>query len=354
MSSKPAPAQNEPTPASSKTDENSQMLRRVAALMRRYGTPETPESYELLYTYLAGNPKQIASKVESTLARNGTLADSDIKQFSNELRKSQAGDPSLYDTIGKHLEQVFAGMDGEIDRQIRANGEHDRVFQSTSKLLQNKPGEADLRMIIASLVKQLDAMRTETSMLSTKLQDSKARVRKLRTSLVQSRISQLRDPLTGLANRGHFDTCLLRAVTEAKRTGGNLCLVMADIDHFKRLNDSFGHVVGDDVLRLFADILSRTLRGRLLAARYGGEEFAIIMPDTTVKDAARTAESIRTKLTKATLRTVSGKKPIGNVTASFGVASLESGDTPEKLIIRADSMLYRAKQTGRNRVAAAD
>ena len=146
----------------------------------------------------------------------------------------------------------------------------------------------------------------------------------------------------------------MRAIGEADRSGNSLCLVMADIDRFKRLNDSFGHVVGDDVLRIFADILTRSVKGRVLPARYGGEEFAIILPDTSMDAAIKLTEGIRLKLTKSTLRTVNGKKPIGTVTASFGIAAMVPGDTAEKLIVRADTRLYRAKQSGRNRVVASD
>ncbi|WP_421855600.1 diguanylate cyclase [Oricola sp.] len=352
MSSNTVASRENAQPTTGSTEDNSQMLRRVAALMRRYNAPETPESYELLYSYLSGDPKPIASKVGSTLARTGTLADGDIRQISSELRKRQAGDPELYEVIGRHLEQMFASMDGEFEKQIRANSERDRIFQSTTRLLQNEPGADDLRMIITGLVKELGAMRNESAQLSNKLQDSKARVRKLRNSLARSRINELRDPLTGLGNRRHFDGYLARAIETASRAGGELCLVMADLDRFKRLNDTFGHIVGDDVIKMFAEVIISSLDNRLSAARYGGEEFAIVLPDTAKAQAVRLAEVIRRKLGNATLRTVNGKKPIGTVTASFGVAALRLGETPETLIARADSRLYLAKAAGRDQVVS--
>ncbi|MBI5494904.1 MAG: GGDEF domain-containing protein [Deltaproteobacteria bacterium] len=158
------------------------------------------------------------------------------------------------------------------------------------------------------------------------------------------------DGLTGLANRRSFDEALRREALRVGRYGGSLVLAMADVDHFKRCNDTHGHQVGDEVLRRFARLLSQAVRPSDLVARYGGEEFVILFTETGLQAAGLAANRLRDKLASEAFD--SGTGPF-NVTASFGLAALEPlSDVadPSRVVKRADDMLYRAKQTGRNRV----
>ena len=163
------------------------------------------------------------------------------------------------------------------------------------------------------------------------------------------------DPLTGLANRRQFDERLALECRRATRGATALALVLVDIDHFKRLNDTFGHPAGDAwLLRVGTALAAEASRGGDLVARYGGEEFAVILPDTSVQDAARIAERMRA--TVAGMRAGPGEAAVA-VTISAGVAGVEDtgaeGD-PHALVRAADVALYRAKRGGRNRVAGGD
>lgn len=157
-----------------------------------------------------------------------------------------------------------------------------------------------------------------------------------------------RDPLTQVANRAEFDRAHQQAVANAAAQGAAYSLILCDIDHFKSINDTFGHQAGDDVLKAFSSLVSRLSRREDLVARYGGEEFAIVCRGCSLDDAVRRAEAIRCEVAEQEHEAL-GERP---VTASFGVASFEMGDTPEKIIARADKALYRAKSEGRNRVIA--
>jgi diguanylate cyclase len=130
-----------------------------------------------------------------------------------------------------------------------------------------------------------------------------------------------------------------------------LSLILADIDNFKKINDQFGHLVGDEILKLVAGTLSHNVKGRDSVARFGGEEFAIILPETTALNALNIAQQIRQKLENQKWISRQHNKPIGIVTASFGVAQLEDGERKSIFLRRADSKLYQAKNAGRNRVA---
>ena len=159
------------------------------------------------------------------------------------------------------------------------------------------------------------------------------------------------DPLTGLRNRRALDERLAQEWSRLSRHGGRLSVIMADIDHFKNVNDRFGHPVGDEVLRQVARLLAEGCRDTDMPARYGGEEFVVVAPETAAQAATDFAERLRASICSAPLE-VHGQAI--KVTASFGVANNEGLDSPVKLIQAADEALYRAKEAGRNCVKIAE
>ena len=174
----------------------------------------------------------------------------------------------------------------------------------------------------------------------------------LRSNLDQSLEAAVTDPLTGLHNRRYMTSQLDALVARAVRDGQPVSALLLDIDHFKKINDSFGHDAGDEVLREFAVRLASNVRAVDLPCRHGGEEFVVVMPDTALADAERIAERIRMHVSGAPFR-VSGGKEVISVTISIGVATTGGpDDTPDHLLKRADEALYEAKASGRNRVIA--
>jgi diguanylate cyclase (GGDEF)-like protein len=159
------------------------------------------------------------------------------------------------------------------------------------------------------------------------------------------------DPLTELANRRLLDETLHAEVARAGRFGGDLCLVITDLDGFKAVNDRWGHPSGDIVLRAFGHLLRETVREIDVAGRWGGEEFAVIMPGTDAAGGAKLAERARAALEHLETRSTDGD-PI-RVTASFGVASFADAPSVEGIVAAADEALYRAKRAGKNRVVSA-
>jgi two-component system cell cycle response regulator len=161
------------------------------------------------------------------------------------------------------------------------------------------------------------------------------------------------DGLTGLHNRRYLERHLSTLVQQAIAREKPLSVLVLDIDHFKAINDGYGHAVGDDVLREFARRVRKAVRGIDLACRMGGEEFVIAMPDTDAALALLVGERLRQKIAVERFRIPEGDESI-EVTVSIGISSLNSAeDTPESLLKRADEALYEAKRAGRNRVAAA-
>jgi diguanylate cyclase len=174
----------------------------------------------------------------------------------------------------------------------------------------------------------------------------------LQTNLERAEEASLHDVVTAIGNRRFFDACFADEVEKARRLGDNICLALADIDRFKHVNDRFGHLVGDRLLRLFANILVQNVRGHDKVARFGGEEFALIFPGARLADAVTAAERIRGVLESKQWTIEPSGERVGKVTASFGVAKLTGDESADDLLQRADQRLYEAKLQGRNCVVA--
>jgi diguanylate cyclase (GGDEF)-like protein len=166
------------------------------------------------------------------------------------------------------------------------------------------------------------------------------------------RAQAVRDPLTGVHNRGFFDEMLAVQVAQSRRGGAPVTVMLADIDHFKRINDAYGHPEGDRALKVIADALVGAVRGSDVVCRYGGEEFCIVLPATSIDAAVPLAARVREAVPAACAR--AGVSPGSRVTVTIGVASCpQDGSDADAVMRAADRRLYRGKEAGRDRVVAA-
>jgi diguanylate cyclase len=184
--------------------------------------------------------------------------------------------------------------------------------------------------------------------LNARLQQSQAQIEKRRANLSESQRLGALDTLTHLKNRHWIEANLPKEVNAASESKEPLSLIMADVDHFKKINDTFGHAVGDEILRRFSELLSKNIKGRDTAVRYGGEEFVVVLPHTQIQGAHNLSEQIRAELENKKWMHHRTGQPIGKVTASFGLAQLRAGEKSDELLERADASLYEAKAAGRN------
>jgi diguanylate cyclase len=209
-----------------------------------------------------------------------------------------------------------------------------------------------LQTLVRTLIQATRNMRDRTRELEERLSETSGEVRSLRNNLSKVREEALTDPLTGVANRKRFDEFLEDCRREAIRKGSPLSLIMCDIDHFKAINDAWGHNVGDQVIRFIASALGSSIREGWMVARYGGEEFAIVAPDATIAEAMKAAERARMSIESKVLRRRTTNEHLGHVTASFGVAQFEPEEPRWKFVERADAALYASKDAGRNKVTS--
>ena len=221
---------------------------------------------------------------------------------------------------------------------------------ANSKLARGGSGET-INEIVLTLINDNRAMQNKVNGLTEKLEQSRFQIMRLRSSLNKAEEIGSRDSLTGLGNRRYFDAALEEEVARARDENNPLCVSLADIDHFKAINDKFGHMAGDVVLKRFADLLTANITGEDKVARFGGEEFALLFPAADLSDATAILNQIQTQLENKRWAVAASGERLGAVTASFGVARLRDGESAEDLLRRVDAKLYEAKETGRNRIA---
>ena len=248
------------------------------------------------------------------------------------------------------LDQEMAVILRFMRTYVDANDSYSRSLALAHKNLPSLNKPEQLRTMVKFLIAENEKIQRDAADLKDNLEHSRSQIEKLRWNLAEAQELGLRDPLTALSNRRCFDMNLAKEITEAHAQRSQMCLVMGDIDHFKTINDTFGHQIGDEILKMFAKLLSNNVKGRDTVARFGGEEFAIILPETGLDDATHLTETIRSQLEEKELALNTSGQPIGKITASFGVAQLAEQDNPDTLVQRADARLYEAKCAGRNRV----
>jgi len=194
---------------------------------------------------------------------------------------------------------------------------------------------------------RIETINKEYSTVNTELEDYKKQVAVLQNDLNKYKTESITDHMTGLYNRKYMDMKMNEEIERFKRTGVPFCVVLIDIDHFKSINDNYGHLIGDQVLKHLSNLMKENIRKTDFAFRYGGEEFMMMLTNVDVRNATHVSEQIRKKLEATNF---SLKEKSFNVTASFGIALFDKNDTAESVIKRADERLYKAKQTGRNKI----
>jgi diguanylate cyclase len=309
----------------------------------------TPRNYEIWYAYATGYQPSLNQKINETLQQSGGLSDTDLEEIY-ETYLSPSRLTERIDKVGSQvmgeIEQVMAMIDAAAGS---ANSYTESLADMTEKLGNSKDREG-LRTIVESLVQTAKEMEVSNQKLEERLNASKQEIDQLQENLEVVRTESLTDPLTQLANRKYFDTTIEQAIADARAKNEPLSLLMTDIDHFKNFNDSFGHLTGDQVLRLVAMSVKQNVKGLDTAARYGGEEFAVILPNTVLRSAITVADHVRRAVMTKELMKRSTGEHLGRVTISVGVATWRKNDTVASFIERTDTCLYAAKRHGRNRV----
>ncbi len=319
------------------------------AHIRGHRSAAYPRAYELWYTYVTGHHPALMRAINDLLRKFGRVTQSELddiydrfintNRFTAEAERATLRLLNQMDNVGDALETAK----GEIN-------EYRGTLNDSVDVMDHGVNEERLRAIVKQLTASTRRMSKLNAKLSDQLTDAKSEVVELREALEAIRTESQIDPVTTLVNRMFFDTALADALRHAQRTGDTLSLLMTDIDHFKKFNDTFGHLTGDQVLRLVAVSIKQNVKGLDTAARFGGEEFAIILPGCDLVGATQVAEQVRKAVQARELVKRSTGENLGRVTISIGVATFRKDDTPITIVERADAALYAAKRGGRNMV----
>jgi diguanylate cyclase len=326
-----------PTPAPS-------LFQQIGAFLQQNLLEPTPPHYELVWGYVTQSDRRLVEAVDRAIMREGLLTAEAADLILSEVRTDMSAEflANLVDKAQSSLTQIV-GLAKQSGADAQAYGE---ALETQVADLRGGAAEA----AVQSLVQLTSSMIARTKAAEQQLRDTGKQMTQLRGSLAEARRIAESDALTGLANRRAFENKLRRAVIHARETGKPLSLAFCDIDHFKKINDTHGHDVGDRILKFVAQRLASASGNNCFVARHGGEEFVMLFEGLNAEQAGRIVNQVRADLEDRRLVAKESGEPIGAVSFSAGVAALTPRENGRQMLRSADQALYKAKAEGRNRI----
>jgi diguanylate cyclase len=335
----------------SETNEKAaELFRLVLAQMAQFKVAPTPINYTLWYEYVSGTNEPLKRQMDQLL-NDGTPLTPEILEalyrqhiFDGERLASK----KIFQEVQTVIEEVATYVK-EAGGDVAQQG---GKLKALAGRLEVENDLAVVRKLVDFLVSATREVLGTSSSLETKLSETTREVNTLREKMAHLKTQALTDALTGLVNRWGLEKLLRREMQRAKADQKDLCLVMADIDHFKMINDTYGHLVGDNVIKMLAATLIDFFKNRQMVIRYGGEEFLVVLPDCALDTAVSLSEKLKGFLETMKWKRKGTGNTMGKITLSFGVARYRYDESMEDFIQRVDEALYRSKKNGRNRVTS--
>ena len=324
----------------------------MLGLLERAKVPPQPAFYKLLYDYVSGVQGMFSTRVRDILAEGERGSSAVGERLYAEFVEPYESREAVERAVSRITARLQT-LDVLLGESVRASAAQSvSLAQATEHFDAERVNLVLLREWVTRLEATNQDMHAANAALSSEMKAAQAELEETKEEIQASRESVLRDPLTGLANRGGLDRTLSAAIQDQRTSGKPLACAVIDIDHFKSLNDRYGHQVGDEVLRIVSRALLVSARTGDLIGRPGGDEFLAILPATDMPTATVIADRMRAAVAEADLAAVLGSGTLGGITVSVGVALFHPADTIATFVARADASLYEAKRQGRNRVVA--
>lgn len=330
-------------------DKAQRMFERISEAFNEQKITPTPINYLVWYEYYKGQNPKLRQEMDRVLNDPFGFNDRIGRRLFDEYINEQDQTSEL-DRVFKRLLDAMVKKLASWTEKLESST--DQLNQYSQSLGEKEFNQDELKQLTHSVMTTTNEMRDHSASFQLELNQALTEIQSLRRQLIEARAETMKDDLTELGNRRAFNMALDELCEQANDQPETLHLIMADIDHFKGFNDTFGHLVGDSVLRYFSNLMKKLQTPKQTICRYGGEEFAIIVSQSTLEEAREVAERVREQIQEAHLKRKGTNQNLPTITASFGLAQYRGleGDTHESFTKRADDMLYEAKKQGRNRV----
>ena len=338
------------TPTQTPSTDNSPVLWSTKALeeVTRRNIQPTPENYAIFYHVATGQNLDLIKEIE-TMDKNNIPFGVKTSNFLFKKFVTADRNQDIIHDAAENANKLLGDVLKSVTTFDSDTSGYNKNLDSYMERVSVEVEDEGVQALLKEVMEASSEMRQQGEALNTRLQKSKEEIVLLKQNLQQVTDESQKDFLTGIFNRKAYDRLLDEAMDEAKTESTSLCLLMMDIDHFKAFNDNFGHLLGDEVLKLVAKSLTDCVKGADIVARYGGEEFSVILPDTPIAGAQKVAEIIRQTIAKRELKRRDSGKSYGQITISIGVSQFRpESDTLPTFMKRADDALYKSKHNGRN------
>lgn len=331
-----------------------QFAEKALERINKNGLPPTPSIFELWYVYESGQDAEVTRAIDIMLSGGHELSEERCIELHNRLLNTTLRSEEALTKAEGLVAETITSVSSAASVVHTKTANYSGALEQAAGVFSSTQDPEQVKKIAADIMTQARKMVEENKALETKLTQSASVMEQLREEMESVRKEAMTDALTGISNRKLFDVEFYRLVGEAHAEKKPLTLLMIDIDHFKSFNDSYGHQVGDQVLKLVARTLKDGVKGRDLPARYGGEEFAVVLPETQLEGAIKLANALREAVAAKEIMNRATGERLGRITMSIGAAQLGANERTAELIERSDIALYQAKAKGRNRVIAAE
>lgn len=327
-------------------EQSAELLRKALPLMSRQTAGLHPVSYAIWYDYVSNRNPDLRQAIDEVMARSGTLDETATRHLFDRHVADFDADTAARVTEG--FQRVLGHMATSAAQAGTDTARFGETLGRLSTALDQGDGHADA---VAEALAETRTMQGNMKALQDRFDDSQKQIMALREEVRKAREESLLDALTGLANRRAFDQRLAACLASAVAGGESApCLLVGDIDHFKKINDTWGHPFGDQVIKAVAAVLKALAPQGAMPARVGGEEFAVLLPESALPDAQTLAELVRQRISAARIRRHGADETLARVTLSLGVTRHKAGESPTDFFQRADQALYTSKSGGRDRV----
>lgn len=330
-------------------------LKKAVPLMAKFAIPVTPMNYAIWYCYVAGSQPSLNQELDEIIARLGTCPAHTARRLFDTYLSER--DLELFHELSGSFQNSISGVQQDIAKTLETSQDFSALLAECYAGLYNiKRNNIESFDDVLKFVERLTAesitMQQEAFSFQKKLELAYQEISDLRGALVDSQIQANTDKLTGLYNRGKFDEDIV-SFFHNKSPSQKSTLIFIDVDHFKQLNDTYGHLTGDETLKKIATKITRHTEGKGQAFRYGGEEFCITARFDSVGEAVNFAQALKQDISRLSVKNKEANKAVHPVTASFGIAFVDDEIDQTQLIARADKALYLAKKHGRDRIEIA-